>query len=199
MASLTLSNAFLRLAAERLYGKRPEDERLHLVGIRDASPAGASAVEVHPPRPNRFDDTLGAFGSGWLLIPGTVDPGATWAKRPQNPRGTAHLVPGVWTYELGLHKGKRAFVQAGPVTVRRDRDRDGRPENTEPLDSGFFGVNGHRMGRNGPTVDAWSAGCWGAREDAFLRLYTLAASAGQRTFRLWLFRAEDLLKVRVPA
>jgi hypothetical protein len=63
----------------------------------------------------------------------------------------AVLLPGVWRYRKGKHKlnspdGYPAFVQAAEVTVARDE---------EGLDTGWFGINIHRGGRNSTS----SLGC----------------------------------------
>jgi hypothetical protein len=120
-----LSNAYLRTAAERLYHHEPALGRLHLFGIRAASPVGPTTVERHAPQFDRFEDTIGTFGTELRLWPATVDPGRTWTLHPMQPGGAAHLEPGRWLFKRGLHRGHAALVQAGPVTVRRDRDRDG--------------------------------------------------------------------------
>jgi hypothetical protein len=196
---IALSNAFLRGAAEKLYGVRPAEDRFHLLGIRSASPVGASEIETHAPHFDTWDDTVACFGTALTLWPGTVDPGRTYTRTPMNRRGAAHLVPGVYRYKFGLHKGKPAFVQGGPVTVRRDRDRDGTAEPGEPVETGYFAVNGHRMGSGGPSIASWSAGCWGAPENWFRELYAAAEASGQADFQLWLFDGSALEKlVRTP-
>ncbi len=65
----------------------------------------------------------------------------------------ATLVPGVYTYKLGIHglskpkdKQYEALVQAGKVTVARDGAGD---------ESGWFGINIHRGGQNSTS----SEGC----------------------------------------
>ena len=81
---------------------------------------------------DRFDDYLGAVYKDtqrrWRLKiwPATTDPGRYWLERPQNPAGTAILVPGQYrgAYQVGKHQGKySALCQAGPVRVWRDKSR----------------------------------------------------------------------------
>lgn len=65
-------------------------------------------------------------------------------------KGMATLKPGVWTYEPGIHRGYKAFVQGGRVTVLRDADEyvpikdivvyDGLDYYE---DTGLFGINLH--------------------------------------------------------
>lgn len=133
---------------------------LNIVGLR-----GKSTI------PNRFDDELhvfyktGAFDWDYHVFKITTDPGTYWLNNPMNPQGTAILKEGQYlnSHMLGLHKGQyTALVQAKPVTVVRDYDRDavldfynGRTE------TGQFGINVHRANRVGETVtiDRNSAGC----------------------------------------
>lgn len=57
----------------------------------------------------------------------------------------AALEPGVWLYKPGIHHPSKpsryaAFIQAGPVTVRR-RPREG---DEGYVETGYFGINVHR-------------------------------------------------------
>jgi len=56
--------------------------------------------------------------------------------------GMAHLKPGLWLYQLGLHRGSYlALVQAADVTVIRDG-------NPPYPDTGDFGIHIHKGGYN---------------------------------------------------
>lgn len=90
----------------------------------------------------------------------TVDPGAVYASDPMNPKGTAHLAPGHYksSHKRGLHKGTPALVQVGPVTVRRDADRDGDADENV-AETGIFGINIHSTRGEPVKVGRWSAGC----------------------------------------
>ena len=119
--------------------------------------------------PNAFDDLAHAVmrtrHAGWLhrIWPITTDPGAYWLRHPMHVEGTAILAPGQYrgAYQEGLHRGRPALVQVGPVDVFRDRDQDGNPDAFGPRYSGLFGVNIHNASRNRPSmlVEKWSAGC----------------------------------------
>lgn len=132
---------------------------LNLFGVR-------SATRV----PDAFDDWIGAFyrdaAGVWCLFafPGTTDPGAAALESPINGKGTAILAPGqhrgLW--KLGQHQGKyRALVQAKPVGVMRDGNRDRVLDHGAALDIGMHGINLHRAGeaRRSTVVGMWSAGC----------------------------------------
>lgn len=190
--AIQLTNASIRAACEAHLGERPEDGRLHILGLRSATPATPTAVTLHAPQYNRFDDTLAVFGTELHAWPGTVDPGRTYTERPLNAQGAAHLRNGVWLFKPGLHRGLPALVQAGPVTVQRDRDRDGKAEPGEPIQTGYFGIEIHRMG-NGPTVNDWSAGCSGMHVPAFEEFWAFVKASGQGTFRYWLLDGSALL------
>jgi hypothetical protein len=132
---------------------------LNIVGLRSET-----AV------PNSFDDELRVFwkfGNQWILkkFKATTDPGLTYLLDPLNEAGTAILKEGQYrgAYRLGLHRNKyTALVQAEPVTVIRDFNRDDKLDfRTGVEQSGFFGINIHRASPTGEStlVNRWSAGC----------------------------------------
>jgi len=118
-------------------------------------------------RVNEFDDQFllmqNQKGTSVLIDswPITTDPGLYWMEHPMNPKGCAIMVPGVYEYKLGLHRGKRAFVQAGPVKVYRDNNKDKiHDHDPKSIDEGYHAINIH-----GPhlweaeNVDRDSGGC----------------------------------------
>jgi hypothetical protein len=113
----------------------------------------------------------------------SVDPGWHYIKNPVNTKGCAVLVPGLWFYKEGMHRGKHtALVQADDVTVERV-DREGK---VKSLDTGMFGINIH-SGGDRTEVDHWSAGCQiihapdGAWGPTWLRFLTLTLEAMKRS------------------
>lgn len=148
--------------------KRPYE--LNIVGIRSKSVL-----------PNRFDDEIHVFyksksrrpafakatAGRWMyhIFKATTDPGTYWLKNPEQPQGTAILAQGQYMdgYEIGLHQGKyKALVQAKPVMVIRDYDRNAKLDFFNGYrEKGFFGINIHRALQQGKTkfVDRFSAGC----------------------------------------
>lgn len=107
----------------------------------------------------------------------SADPGPYYLKNQINPKGTAIIAPGQYrrAYQLGLHKGRPALIQVGPITVRRDADGDDILEPGES-DTGLFAVNVH----DGETANA-SAGCIVLSRvyvPEFLRLLALQKNAG---------------------
>jgi hypothetical protein len=132
--------------------------KLNIVGVRS-----------NTTKPNKFDDKIYAFwkeptgdwkGKYWTA---TTDPGTYYLNNPLSNLGTAILKQGQYkdAYAIGKHRGQyTALVQSKPVTVIRDYDRNavldfynGREE------TGLFGINIHKAGKDSTEVDQWSAGC----------------------------------------
>ena len=132
--------------------------QLNIVGVRNETTV-----------PNKFDDTIYVFWKNdqnkWegKEYNATTDPGTYFLYNPLSKLGTAILKEGQWVdaYIIGLHRGiYDALVQRKPVTVIRDYDRNavldfenGREE------TGLFGINIHKAGKDSKDVDKWSAGC----------------------------------------
>src|SRR4029453_17795606 len=147
-----LTNAKLRAVIAK-YGFSAPPSVLHLYGIHSCLPVAERPgyLRLVPGKLDRYDDTIGTFGTQLTMYQGTVDPGATYTNKPMNPKGCAHLCRldergKPYRYVFGLHKGKPALSQGGPVIVVRDRDRDGNAESGEPRETGWFGINIHRGG-----------------------------------------------------
>ena len=130
---------------------------LNLVGIRSSDPT-----------PNVFNDQLWVFWknkTNWdiNIYRITTDPGLYWLQNPMNLNGTGILKPGQYPgmWEIGIHNGKyEALVQVSPCTLIRDYDRDNQLDyHSGREETGLFGVNLHRAGKDSATVDRWSAGC----------------------------------------
>lgn len=113
--------------------------------------------------------------NGTVSFNGNTDP-SRYRKgygRSQATKGMAMLKPGLWTcYQFGKHKTYPALIQTGDkVTVIRD----GSP-NYE--DTGFFGINIHRGGRNTTS----SEGCQTVHPDQWKSFIELATSEAKRLF-----------------
>jgi hypothetical protein len=189
-----LSNTIIRTGLRNLGLPEPEPGKLHLLGVRGAVPHGTDAISLRPNVPDAYNDTLCVFGVTFGLFLASTDPGAHWTAHPSNPRGAAHLLPGCYLYQKGIHKGRPALVQAAGVDVRRDSDRDGKAEPHEPIQRGvWIGLNIHAGGAT-PSVGAWSAGCqvvkggWGGKP--WLRFWDLIEQSGKDRFRYWLVDGE---------
>jgi len=103
----------------------------------------------------------------WSIISwmGTTDPGAYYLKNPLSVIGTAILSEGQHRglFKEGLHKGLYpALVQAKPVKVYRDADKDEIPEIDKQISEiDMFGINSHRAHQDVEirTIGKYSAGC----------------------------------------
>ena len=122
--------------------------------------------------------------SRWIFkaFPATTLPGKYWlVDKLINPKGTLILSPGryVGAFELGKHKGKyEALVQAKPLPVYRDKNRDGIID-YENLETGMFGVNIHKREGFSDFIGKNSAGCQVIKEQAdFEELITLCKQKG---------------------
>jgi hypothetical protein len=183
--TLTLANDRIRRAiAQAGYGT-PAPNRLHLVGIRGATPVSPNALRPGPNVPDRYNDSIVVFGTTLRAFLASVDPGAYYTQHPTDADGCAHLCNGHWLYQLGTHRGHPALVQAGPVTVWRDRDRDQARDPHELTESGWFGINIHAGGRD-LSVGPNSAGCQviqgGWEGEAWTTFYSLCQRSGQARF-----------------
>jgi len=142
--------------------------------------------------PNRFDDVIMVIcrnGLGeWEVYSyaATTDPGTFWLEHPQNSKGTAILVPGQYrgSHKIGKHRGHyRALVQAGPVKVWRDSNRDDVLDFDGEEQDGLYGINIHRAssGHTSSKVEKWSAGCQVIASPVdFAELMALAGNAASR-------------------
>lgn len=131
---------------------------LNLIGVR---------CNINTKVTNHFDDimivTYKSNGE-WIYkeYPITTDPGVKSLKQLVNINGCAILVPGQYKgcFMVGLHKGYTALVQRDNVKVYRDRNKDEYYDlNPNTIDTGLFGINIHKSGKESFIVDNWSAGC----------------------------------------
>jgi len=96
-----------------------------------------------------------------LNVTATTEPGRHFTNNPMNPLGAARIQFNQFAaWRMGWHKnGHEALVQAAPVVVHRDFNKDGARTN-DRLDAGIFHINQHHGG-DSPLQDIgrWSAGC----------------------------------------
>lgn len=134
-------------------------ESINLVGFRSLSrKAGA------------FDDwictvMLSAAGE-WVTkwYPATTDPGVPWMLSPMNPAGAAVVAHGqiIGAFTMGIHLGiYRCLVQAKPIGVLRDDNRNELIDPPQGLDVGWHAIQLHRASAFAtlPEVGKFSAGC----------------------------------------
>jgi len=136
---------------------------LNVVGIRDAS------IGI----PENYSDNIAFFyydNNGNLqgkIAEATTTPGVQYLNNPiaGSSGGTAILKQGQYknTYQIGIHRGKyEALVQAKPVTVIRDNDRNSILNYFANTTTGLYGINIHRSTASYASQDKIgpdSAGC----------------------------------------
>ncbi|MFH1984758.1 MAG: hypothetical protein ABIL58_23200 [Pseudomonadota bacterium] len=152
---------------------------LNIVGIRSPNREA-----------NRFDDMVAVFASHqnrWLFwaFPATTDPGSHWLQNPMSTLGTAVLAPGQYrsAFRIGKHQGKYdALVQAAPLTVFRDDDRNNKIDAGGKSETGWFGINIHCAAWQGESVlvDKWSAGCQVLASWSDFEIFMAIARSGAR-------------------
>ena len=99
------------------------------------------------------------------LWEGTTEPGDFWTIHPMNPKGAARIAFNqykawaVGTHHAGSPSAHEALVQAEPLSVFRDLDKDFQ-RTGDRLDTGLFAINQH-WGYDAPQGDLGrtSAGC----------------------------------------
>lgn len=118
-----------------------------------------------------FNDYIG-FATDLAInwFPGTTDPGREATEKKEG--GAAHLCLGYHKnlWEIGMHPRTlteqnkafrhKAFVQASPCLIWRDKDRDGVKDAGDPVVRGIFGINLHRASIKGSAlIGPYSYGC----------------------------------------
>jgi len=199
--ALTLDNVRAAFRAKGYAFFDLGDYNLNVFGVRRANTQS-----------DRFDDFLGAIYKDaqrrWRIKiwPATTDPGRYWLERPQNPSGTAILVPGQYrqAYGVGKHQGKyTALCQVRPVQVWRDNNLDNIVDygpRSGPVHTGVFGINIHRTNPYGESylVGRWSAGCQVFRRaadfDALMRLVRISSRSFGERFTYTLFSESDFIR-----
>lgn len=113
----------------------------------------------------------------------TTEPGRHYTLTPLNPKGAARIAFGqqkawgVGTHQLGegAPREHEALVQVRPVTVHRDKNKDGIRPGDRTERQGLIGLNQHSgLDQPAGSIGRASAGCLVARRDAdhkaFMRL-----------------------------
>lgn len=104
----------------------------------------------------------------------TTEPGRFFTEQPLSPAGAARIAFGQYkAWRVGFHhpdkkppRRHEALVQQEPITVFRDKNKDGiRPG--DATDKGVFGINQHSgLNQSEKTIGLLSAGCLVGRDDA---------------------------------
>jgi len=158
-------------------------------------------------RVNQFDDIILVIYRDtykrWIVdtYQVTTDPGLYWLKNPMNVSGTSILCPDQYrgTYKIDKHQGKYDALcqRLAAVSVWRDADRDSEHDmGANITDTGYFGINIHKAGRNSTQVDKWSAGCQVFKNDGdfkeFMKTIRTAESRLGNSFTYTLLESTDI-------
>ena len=124
------------------------------------------SIEQRNLTPNKYSCTIIQIWQGKLMaFNATTIPGKDYTEHPENPQGVARLIPGLWSFKRGLHKGNEALVQNNNMIILRDTDEDYNMDyDSDYLQTGMFGINNHAGGPN--NIQKWSAGCQVIEGDA---------------------------------
>jgi len=122
-----------------------------------------------------FNDVIGVlYGANKIFYcVGTTDPGIYWTKNPYpGYDGAARLCLGVYNnpWMVGRRKfGKRMSTvmrqDGAKMRIRRDIDKDGISDASDPMKDGWYQIQFHPMGftNTDHKIGRWSAGCQGPK------------------------------------
>ena len=171
---------------------------VNIVGVRNNAPSVADKVT------NVFDDHITIsfkINGEWQFFcwKATVDPGKKGVQQFGNKKGVARLVPNQYrgAYAIDLHGGKYTALcqRLKPVTVYRDADRNLTFDESK-LDTGMFGINIHKAGRDSTWVEDWSHGCSVFKRvadfDAFMKIVQQARKIWGNKFTYTLIESTDI-------
>ncbi len=174
-----------------------KDYDVNIVGIRTSN-TGKKVTNV-------FDDFLTIsfrIDGVWqyFIWNATTEPGKKGMLEGKANGGVARLVPGQYraVWEIDKHQGKyEALCQRkGDVTVYRDANKDLVFDETK-TETGMFGINIHKAGRDSTWVENWSEGCQVFKRvkdfDQFMQICKMAAKIHGNHFSYTLIESKDII------
>ena len=184
-------------AKKYLWFNSNKDYDVNIVGVRNSS-TGKKVTNV-------FDDFLTIsfkIGNMWQFYcwNATTEPGKKGMLEGKAKGGVARLVPnqyrGVW--KIDKHQGRYdALCQRnGDVKVYRDANKDLVFDETK-TETGEFGINIHKAGRDSTWVENWSEGCQVFKRvkdfDQFMQICKMAAKIHGNHFSYTLIESKDII------
>ena len=190
-----------------------EDNKIKYQSDKYTLVALRNRLDVKKKIPNRFTDALFLLGPETdktvQFYPATTTPGPCFMVKSYrnwlasrgdasgiNPNGLAIVQPGVYTYQLGKHKGENALIQKDHVTVHRYKPVDSPSQATFKTfspgneEEGNFGINVHQ-GADIDTVDNISSGCFATQYKKDMKdLIKRLEDAGQNQIELVLLELD---------
>ena len=174
-----------------------KDYDVNIVGIRTSN-TGKKVTNV-------FDDFLTIsfrIDGVWqyFIWNATTEPGKKGMLEGKANGGVARLVPGQYraVWEIDKHQGKyEALCQRkGDVIVYRDANKDLVFDETK-TETGMFGINIHKAGRDSTWVENWSEGCQVFKRvkdfDQFMQICKMAAKVHGNHFSYTLIESKDII------
>lgn len=174
-----------------------KDYDVNIVGIRTSN-TGKKVTNV-------FDDFLTIsfrIDGVWqyFIWNATTEPGKKGMLEGKAKGGVARLVPGQYrgVWEIDKHQGKyEALCQRkGDVNVYRDANKDLVFDETK-TETGMFGINIHKAGRDSTWVENWSEGCQVFKRvkdfDQFMQICKMAAKIHGNHFSYTLIESKDII------
>lgn len=174
-----------------------KDYDVNIVGIRTSN-TGKKVTNV-------FDDFLTIsfrIDGVWqyFIWNATTEPGKKGMLEGKAKGGVARLVPGQYrgVWEIDKHQGKyEALCQRkGDVIVYRDANKDLVFDETK-TETGMFGINIHKAGRDSTWVENWSEGCQVFKRvkdfDQFMQICKMAAKIHGNHFSYTLIESKDII------
>ena len=146
------------------------------------------------------------------LFIGSTLPSARFLANPVNPKGTAYLIPGLYSYKLDMHMGGTphvAFRQNSDNPVARTKDQT-LGNSDDILDFGHFGQDIHAaFTRSELEVDSGNLSSAGSvvisgppeekgdgNPSQYQDFATSAVKSGQSLFKMALFTVNDLIAIQ---
>jgi lysozyme family protein len=143
-----LASRIVRYMVEQNYYLAQGIQLYNIVYLEGADPDGTPNSN----KPNCFNDRrliiqvlqcVPAIIGNWEA---TTEPGSHYTYNPMNPKGAARIKFGQYkAWRIGTHgtaEPHEALLQAAPITVHRDANKDFK-RTGDNLDTGLFGVNQH--------------------------------------------------------
>lgn len=174
-----------------------KDYDVNIVGIRTSN-TGKKVTNI-------FDDFLTIsfrIDGVWqyFIWNATTEPGKKGMLEGKAKGGVARLVPGQYraVWEIDKHQGKyEALCQRkGDVIVYRDANKDLVFDETK-TETGMFGINIHKAGRDSTWVENWSEGCQVFKRvkdfDQFMQICKMAAKIHGNHFSYTLIESKDII------
>jgi len=133
------------------------------------------------------------------LFKGTCDPSVYWTQvggAAKDKKGVAHICYGYHknVYREGWHFNQYALVQrAGKIKIWRDGNNNFRKDNSDIIQTGYFGVNIHTTSGEPSKIGMWSAGCQVIqRKKDFAKFMQIIKVSGQKKFSYFLFSKNQI-------